>query len=718
MQSPARFPVNSVLPGLVILLITLSFDSRASDFGNLGLIKTPSARFSPDATLALALAFDEAADIYNITYQATPWAEATFRYTIFTPREVNGSRDELRDRSYEVKLRLLKEQARVPQVALGVRDILGTGAWEGEYIVASKTAGSFDLNLGLGWGRLGSKGGISNPLGIFGDGFDARPGERAEERTGGEFGGESRGASFFRGDVGFFGGMSYQVAGKPIKLLLEYSADVYTREVTLGTLVNPSPWNFGAQWQPAVDVSVTFSWLRGDSLGINLSSKINTKATPPKKPSARFYSSDEPRALSKAPEDLDLSSWYDRLLYDIERSGLRLHSATLRSGSRNAQLELSNDSYALTGDAVQRALSLAEAHLPARVSSLDITLRENGYIGPTLEYRLNRITADPSSNFLTKPRIINSGNTEVDTSRINILEGRTPATPSNKTNYGYPKVTFGADLATRVQLMDPDAPLRGQVYAKLSARASLAANLDVWSVYAQDIYNDFSTDRESNSRIQRVRSDVNRYLTEGQSGIEQLYAEYNNSAGPSLHYRAYAGLLEAMYGGAGVEVLYAPFKSRVAVGATVNALRQRGFEQDFEFLDYKTVTAYLSLFYATPFYDVDAALHAGRYLGRDKGYTFEARRTFDSGFSLGGFFTRTNVSAEDFGEGSFDKGLFFRIPFNGLFPGNTRAAYTTILRPLERDGGRRLEAFSGSIWFNQRSIRYDALDRQKKRMIP
>jgi len=173
-----------------------------------------------------------------------------------------------------------------------------------------------------------------------------------------------------------------------------------------------------------------------------------------------------------------------------------------------------------------------------------------------------------------------------------------------------------------------------------------------------------------------------------------------------------------MYGGAGVEVLYAPFKSRIAVGVTVNALRQRGFENKFEFLDYKTVTGYLSLYYATPFYNVDAAVHAGRYLGKDRGYTFEARRTFDSGFSLGGFFTRTNVSAEDFGEGSFDKGLFFRIPFNGLLPGNTRSAYTTILRPLERDGGRRLEDFSGSIWFNQRATRYDSLDRQKKRMVP
>ena len=707
-------PVFSKLvrPGCLWLACLIVSPAHSSDFGNLGLIKTPSARLSPDSTLSATLSFDEVADIYNVSYQATPWLEATFRYSIFNPRDLDRSRDNNRDRSYGVKVRLIEEGFRVPQVAVGVRDLLGTGVWEGEYIVASKAHGSFDASLGMGWGRLGSKGGVSNPLGIFGNGFDRRP----TGNTGGEFGGESRGASFFRGDVGFFGGFSYQIPQKPIKLLVEYSSDVYAREVGLRTLDGPSPWNFGVQWAPVANVAVTASWVRGDSLGINFSSKINTKANPPKKPGARFYSSAEPRALSKAPENLDLSSWYNRLLYDVERSGLRLHSATLRPGSRTAQLELSNDSYALTGDAVQRALLLAEIHLPARVSSLDVLLRENGYIAPTLEYRLKRITADSRQR---NGRGVRSRSVaEEGSSRIHVLEGRTIAETTNATDYGYPKLNFGADLATRVQLMDPDAPLRGQVYAKLSARASLADNLDVWAIYAQDIYNDFSTDRVSNSRIQRVRSDVNRYLTEGQSGIDQLYVEYHKSATPSLHYRAYAGILEAMYGGAGVEVLYAPFKSRIAVGATVNVLRQRGFEKNFEFLDYKTVTGYLSLFYATPFYNVDAAVHAGRYLGKDRGYTFEARRTFDSGFSLGGFFTRTNVSAEDFGEGSFDKGLFFRIPFNGLLPGNSRSSYTTILRPLERDGGRRLEDFSGSIWFNQRATRYDSLDRQKKRMVP
>ena len=60
----------------------------------------------------------------------------------------------MRDRSYEAKVRVLRERAWLPEVAIGVRDILGTGIWEGEYAVASKELGSFDISVGMGWGGL------------------------------------------------------------------------------------------------------------------------------------------------------------------------------------------------------------------------------------------------------------------------------------------------------------------------------------------------------------------------------------------------------------------------------------------------------------------------------------------------------------------------------------------------------------------------------------
>ena len=151
--------------------------------------------------------------------------------------------------------------------------------------------------------------------------------------------------------------------------------------------------------------------------------------------------------------------------------------------------------------------------------------------------------------------------------------------------------------------------------------------------------------------------------------------------------------------------------------ANIFQVKQRAYNQKFGFRNYKTTTGHVSFGYELPF-GIYSDLSFGRYLAKDDGFTYDLSRTTPSGLKAGVYFTRTDVPAEIFGEGSFDKGLFFRIPFNGLLPGNTRSAYTTILRPLERDGGRRLEDFSGSLWFSQRSVRYDTLDRQKTRMVP
>ena len=84
---------------------------------------------------------------------------------------------------------------------------------------------------------------------------------------------------------------------------------------------------------------------------------------------------------------------------------------------------------------------------------------------------------------------------------------------------------------------------------------------------------------------------------------------------------------------------------------------------------------------------------------------------------VGLWMTLTDVSAKQFGEGSFDKGMFFKIPFDGLFGRNTRGNYNAAIRPIQRDGGQRLEGFSGNIWWDIRSARYDAFSDLTHRMV-
>ena len=52
--------------------------------------------------------------------------------------------------------------------------------------------------------------------------------------------------------------------------------------------------------------------------------------------------------------------------------------------------------------------------------------------------------------------------------------------------------------------------------------------------------------------------------------------------------------------------------------------------------------------------------------------------------------------------------MFFKIPLDGVLGGSGRANYSMRVRPIQRDGGARLEDLSGNIWWDTRAARYDA----------
>jgi hypothetical protein len=143
---------KKILLGLLMAALSPALFAGGSDFGTTGLIKMPDARMEEDGALRATIALDDVANIYNVTFQALPKVQATFRYSIFDPtRSRSSALDSNRDRSYGVKSQLLSESRLYPAVALGVRDIAGTGVWEGEYFVATKAFGRFDATIGLGF---------------------------------------------------------------------------------------------------------------------------------------------------------------------------------------------------------------------------------------------------------------------------------------------------------------------------------------------------------------------------------------------------------------------------------------------------------------------------------------------------------------------------------------------------------------------------------------
>ena len=108
---------------LILLgLFVLSVEASASDFGTTGLIDIPTARMASDGTLTSSAAIQSRTNSYSITYQATPWLEGTFRYTGF-------NKFFHYDRNYEAKLLLQREGSFKPQIAVGIRDLVGTGVF-------------------------------------------------------------------------------------------------------------------------------------------------------------------------------------------------------------------------------------------------------------------------------------------------------------------------------------------------------------------------------------------------------------------------------------------------------------------------------------------------------------------------------------------------------------------------------------------------------------
>jgi len=665
----------------------------ASDFGVKGLIDIPTARMSADGTLTTTAAVQSLTKSYSITYQATPWLEGTFRYTGFN-RKIYSY-----DRNYELKARLLNETTYVPQVAVGIRDLVGTGVWGSEYLVASKKFGNFDVTAGMGWGRLAGNGDFSNPLIQFSDSFSTRTNDVG-------LGGELSSDMFFSGKkAGLFGGISYQSESLPLSVMLEYNPDQYDFEFNRGGLRPKSPLSAAIKWNAAPGLSLTLSRQHEQEWGIELSAALDTKSAPPRRSTPQFTSSLD---LSDAelPSVLSRRDWYDMLLYDTERSGLLLLEASIDDASHTAIMVIGNSDYAVWADAVAKMSVLADLHAPSSVNTFRFVIEEEGHRVQSIQIR--------------RPSLAYGQNKQLRERQISISPAYNLTTPQRKTKFAQSKLFFDVNLATRLQLFDPDDPARYQVYANIEAGLVLPKSWVLRSAYGVDITNNFdeSNRQTSDSILPHVRSDIVKYLIEGDTGLDSLYLEKRGSAYEGLHYRVFGGVLEEMYSGVGGELLYQPFQSRLAYGFSANWVRQRGYEKTFKHLDYQTTTAFASVYWASPFYNFDVAVHAGRYLAKDLGATLEVRRSFNNGWMVGLWATITDVPFEDFGEGSFDKGMYFKIPFDGLLGRNTRGSYSTRVRPIQRDGGQRLDNFSGNIWWDTRNARYDAFSDLTQRMFP
>jgi membrane-associated phospholipid phosphatase len=644
----------------------------ASDWGEVGLLQTPTARMAPAGEVRMHWSRAEPYTRGTLMFQPLDWLEAGFRYTDVTNRlygpAIAGDQT-YKDKSMDFKVRLLQESANVPQVAVGVRDVGGTGLFSAEYVVASKRWGNWDASVGMGWGYLGTRADFSSPLSLLGSGFATRQGNTNAS------GGTANFQDMFHGPAAVFGGVQWQSPTGPWILKAEWEGNSYQQEPLANNQIVTSPINVGAVYRYSPNVDFSAALERGNRLmvGFTFHNALNNLQAP------KVLDPVLPRARAEAPVALPEKGWAGTV------QALELYTGW--SVQHIAQQQSTVTVFAETDGAVHlqeridKAVSLLHRDAPATAKQFVLQLQERGV--PLSQVAIDR-TEWVAQHTLPQPPALRLPAQQV--SPGNSVKGSKPTASRVSSTTAewapsYQQILGGPDDFLLYQI-----GVQAKVEHKFTNSTWLSADFNARLL---DNYQKFVYDAPSD--LPRVRTLQREFTTTSHTTMPLAQLTSMADVGGGHYASVYGGMLESMYGGLGAEWLYRPWHGPFAVGVDINHVQQRGFKQDLSFRDYSVNTGHATLYWDTGWNNVQVNLSAGQYLAGDVGATLDIKRVFSNGVALGAWATKTNVSAEQFGEGSFDKGVYINFPFDVLMPKSSPGIANFVWNPLTRDGGARLD---------------------------
>ncbi|WP_274012868.1 YjbH domain-containing protein [Vibrio parahaemolyticus] len=670
------------------------------DYGGVGLMQMPTGRMAPEGEFNFSVTSNNEYLFYNATIQVMPWAEATIRYTIVDglpyctdPRFCGDN--EYTDKGIDFKFRLLEESQYVPEVSFGIRDFAGTGLFDSEYFAATKqysnkNLGTFDFTLGIGWGSLGSRGNITNPACKISDRFCNRPDDY--QLTGGT----TNYDRFFKGPAALFGGIEYQTLHEPLRFKVEYDSNDYSGDFPVvqgGIDMTPhTPWNFGALYRVGI-ADFRLSYERGDTLvaGLTLSTNFNDMPS-------FWRDTPTPEVKDNQPEELSDVDW-ERVTEDLDKI----------AGYKQTQVFVNGNTVSVVGEqkkyrdrneAHEKAAAVLYNEMPTHIDTYTINERSRGLVGEQTIISKDKYRDFAEVNYIT-PAIEDATSTSSEKPK-----GKPAYDDFERFDWGFaPKLVQTLGNAEDFYLFS----------IGLSGSASywLTDNLEIGGSLYWDWYNNYDkfnyVTPPDGTTVPRVRTMFRAYQNEHAVTMSNLqltwFQEYSNT----MDQQFYAGYLESMFAGVGTEFLYRPQGANWAIGADVNVISQRDpqsyfgvydekwqnvpeYGRPFQVID-KGLTGFVSGYYYPQWdflQDLMIQVDVGQFLAGDVGTQINVSKQFKSGVIAGAFASFTDLSAEEFGEGSFTKGFYLSIPFDIMTvkPSNNRANFSW--QPLTRDGGQKL----------------------------
>lgn len=612
---------------IIFLFLSLSVLSDSityntpNNHGIIGLINIPTARSYSSPATALTLYRGNPDRKITLAMNPYDWLEASFYYTSIKGRPYGGGFDQdYKDKGFNAKF-ILNEQNSLPALAIGFNDFAGTGIYTSEYIVTSYGINKIDLHLGLGWGRYNDDAlSISNPLKQIDKRFSSRDAQTGK-------GGKLRIKDYFSGDkASFFGGLSYLIGQD---LLFKFEIDPTNIPDFHGFPERSSNLSFGIEYIKN-NFNVSVSYERGDYFGLKFSLKSDFLDYKPNQYKAINPSGNKINDLSNALE-------------------------TNNIGIKN--LEVENN-------------------------KIILHVRENKYFSKTnLDH--NIVNALRNSDIYVEETLLS-----YSAAGLNFFESDYPLERKNNDTTSFINAhNYSSGLKVRPFIASRESFLKAALLYEINSELVITENLFVTNNIKYPIFHNFNDlyIPPVDTYPAQVRSDIKDYLNNygtrfmiGRSQVD-YFKSFDNH-----HFQITAGILEDMFSGYGFEYLWANVDSPFSIGFEAHNVRKRDYDMRFGHLPYRNITNHINLYYENKFL-APFTLHLshGEYLAGDKGFTFDISRNFKGGIKMGAFFTRTNVTELQYGEGSFDKGIYFSIPLNGDL-----LSYSW--RPLTKDPGAKL----------------------------
>ncbi|HHX8297928.1 TPA: YjbH domain-containing protein [Vibrio diabolicus] len=669
------------------------------DFGGVGLMQMPTARMSDEGEFNFSVTGSNEYLFYNVTLQVLPWLESTIRYTKVRDLPYSSSfpgvDNDYTDKGIDFKIRLMQESQYLPELSVGVRDFAGTGLFDAEFIAATKrysnpNLGTFDFTLGMGWGYLGTRDNVTNPFCKLGDKFC----ERSDEFL--DSGGTTNFERAFKGPAALFGGVEFQTLHTPLRFKVEYDSNDYSTDyAVVGADVDMTPhtpWNFGVLYRIGM-ADFRLSYERGDTLVAGLTLNTNFNDMP-----SFWRDTPTPEVESNQPEELSDVDW-ERVTEDLDKI----------AGYQNTRIYVDDNTVTVVGEqkkyrdrteAHEKAAAVLHNEMPDDIDTYAINERSRGLVG--------------EQTIISKEKYRDFAQVNYINPKIEDATEKASNKPSGESVYdGFERFDWG--FAPKLVQTLGNAEDFYLFSVGLSGNASywLTDNLEIGGSLYWDWYNNYDkfiyVTPPDGTTVPRVRTMFRAYQNEHAVTMSNLqltwFQEYSNT----MDQQFYAGYLESMFAGVGTELLYRPQGANWAIGADVNLISQRDpqsyfgvygekwqnvpeYGRPFQVID-KGFTGFVSGYYYPQWeflQDLMIQVDIGQFLAGDVGTQINVSKQFKSGVIAGAFASFTDLSADEFGEGSFTKGFYLSIPFDIMTvkPSNNRANFSW--QPLTRDGGQKL----------------------------